>query len=109
MRLKLNESQKVQVFSPIEVSDGYIGTTTKYQPSRTITADIQTAENKLNAQLYGDRVSEMLTLYLCFPYSLENGEAIAMGVEEKPTHKVIDCKHYRFHTTATAEVMQDAD
>ena len=109
MLLKLNESKPGRVFSPVEVSDGYIGTTTEYQPGRMISANVQTAESRLNAELYGERVSEMLTLYLCRPYFLEKGEAVAIGLAEKPTHKVIDCKHYRLHTVALAEVIRHAD
>ncbi len=106
MRLKLNELKQIQVFIPSEVDDGYIGTTTEYRPDRIVKANVQTAESRLNAEIYGERVGEMLTLYLCKPNALEKGEGIALKGEVKPTHRVIDCKHYRFHTTAIAEVMR---
>ena len=48
----------------------------------------------------------MLTLYLCKPGKLEKGEGIAVNGEEAPTHKVIDCKVYRFHLVAVAEVIR---
>lgn len=106
MRLKLNELKLVQVFTSLEVDDGYIGTTTKYQPDRIVKANVQTAQSKLNAEIYGERVSEMLTLYLCNPNTLEKGEGISLNGEEEPTHKIIDHKGYRFHSVAIAEVMR---
>ena len=106
MRLKLNELKQVQVFTPSEVDDGYIGTATEYQPDRIVKANVQTAESRLNAEIYGSRVSEMLTLYLCKLGKLEKGEGIAVNGEEAPTHKVIDCKVYRFHSVAVAEVIR---
>ena len=58
--------QELPLFRPVESESSYCGTDTKWQPSGTLTAEVQPISDTATAELYGVNVSRSVQL-LCEP------------------------------------------
>lgn len=95
----------VHIFVLVERDDGYVGTETVPEFSRTVNANVQPAESKVTAEVYGERVCNMLSVIAPAGAQIDERNELSFGngQEFAPTHKVISVKHYSDHSVILAE------
>lgn len=103
MRLTQRDLKEVYLFTPETVESGYVGTITKWTYTETVKCDVQPADNKIEAEVYGERVYNMLSI-LCLP-DCGMSEDIRLSINSKaaPEYKVVSIKPYSDHLVVLAE------
>lgn len=95
----------VYVFTQKETESDYVGTKTEWVISHTIHANVQCAANKLTSEIYGERVSNMLSLICDESAEINEGNRVSFTCSGKPTHKIVSVMRYSTHKTVLAEVI----
>lgn len=105
MRLTERLIKPIRLWSAVEGDNGYVGTS--IAPGERL-SDIRgiarPAEDRLTAEIYGERVAEMISIVT--QDAVENGCFAAFDQEEAPTHRIISVKSYTRHNLALAERRQ---
>lgn len=104
-RLIRKDLKPVYVFAAQEQESGYVGTKTVWAYSHTVQCNVQPAENKLTAEIYGVRVYDMYSLICGLSDALSEGQRVSFGSVEKPTHRIVSVKRYGMHKVLLAEVI----
>lgn len=103
MRLAQKYLRDVHVFTRQTIESGYVGTETKWVYHNTIKCDVQPAESKITAQIYGDKVYDMYSV-ICPLGAIGNDHKISFASRDKAEYKVVSVKNYLDHTVVLAEV-----
>lgn len=103
MRFCQKNLQKIKLFKNKNGNSNYVGTISEAVFIGEAEANIQTAENKLNAEIYGERVGEMLALYCSYPLKINNGDYVGIYDCNSFTHKVVSVKLYKLHAVLLVE------
>lgn len=99
-----NRLREVALFRAVEQDSGYVGTARIWEPAGTIMADVQPAENRLDVALYGERVADMLLLYVEKGASVRTGDgAFSLHENGEPAYRIAGVKEYPYHLVLTAE------
>lgn len=102
MRLTENLLTDIRLWKAEEQENGYVGTSV--QPGDrlpNIKGIVRPAEDMLTAEIYGEKIAQLLKITVCTP--LENGCFAAFNGEDQPTHRIISVMHYTRHIEALAE------
>lgn len=68
---------------------------------KDIEATVQSVDDKLIVELYGERTTNMLSLNTLD--TIQDGQGVSLDSLTIPSHKVISVKKYRFCSTALVE------
>lgn len=103
MRLTERDLRDVYLFEAETVESGYVGTTEQWNYAGTVRGCVRVAESKITAEIYGERVQNMLSV-LCLPDSgIAEHTRLSVDSREVPEYKVVSIKPYQDHTVILAE------
>lgn len=105
MPLLRKHLRPVYLFSQQEEDSGYVGTTTIYVPSHIEYCNIQPVTNTVTAEIYGERVYNMVSLMCELKANIHEGDRLSLSDFTVPSHKVVSVMTYTTHKTILAEVM----
>lgn len=107
MRLMEKDLKDIYLFEmqqPDEDSpDFYPGQQPEWSYARTVRGNVQPAENKLTAEMYGERVHDMLSVILPLGSGICEGVRISFSGTQKADYKAVSVKEYNTHTVILAE------
>lgn len=103
MRVTVNRLTTIPLYRDVTQATGYVGNKGVPTLVGNISADIQPAENRLTAEIYGRKVSEMLSLICPIETDIRDGDSVIIGGGATPTHRIVSVKPYSQHKTALAE------
>lgn len=103
MRLTQRDLKDVYIFTSQTVDSGYVGTQTNWIYSHTIKCDVQPGENKITAQIYGDRVYNMY-IVICQLGAISECCKLSFSGDDQAEYQVVSVKDYLDHTVVLAEV-----
>ena len=102
VRLTRSLLKTVNVYRGTETTSAYIGTEITLASVGSIQANVQSAENRLNAEIYGEKVKDMKTLYCEIGANVLLGDTVEIdGVR----YKIISLKPYNTHITIIGELI----
>lgn len=103
MRLTERDLRDVYLFESETVESGYVGTTEQWNHTDTVRGCVRVAENKITAEIYGERVQNMLSV-LCLPNcGITENTRLSLSDRTSPAYKVVSIKPYYDHTVILAE------
>lgn len=73
------------------------------QPGRTIKASIQPAGGRLMAEMYGQRLANMLTLYAERGVVLKESDGVCVRTDGAPDYRVVAVRAWSGHLVADLE------
>lgn len=104
MRRYLKPIHLFEMQAPNEDSpDFYPGQQPEWTYTRTVRGNVQPAENKLTAEMYGERVHDMLSVILPLGSGICEGVRISFSGTQKADYKAVSVKEYNTHTVILAE------
>lgn len=103
MRLMQKDLKPVHLFAAQEVESGYVGTVTKWNYTDTVQCNIQPADNKITAEVYGERVYNMISLLCPLDCGITEAVRLSPTSKEAPDYKVVSIKTYITHIAVLAE------
>lgn len=83
--------------------DFYPGQQPEWTYARTVRGNVQPAENRLTAEIYGERVHDMLSVILLPGSGIHEGMRLSFSGAEKADYKTVSVKEYSTHTVILAE------
>lgn len=102
MRLLKSRLRKVRLYKNEKQETGYAGTVDAPLFSGFFYAGINESENRYNAELYGGRTKETLTLFCEYPLDALCGDEISL-VGKQPTHRIVSVAYYGSYAEICAE------
>ena len=109
MRLKQNELKTVYVFGAGKVDedspDFYPGEEADNVFLKTIRCNVQCADSKITAEVYGKKAFDMFQLLCEIGVDINDSMKISMTDDTKPTHNIVSIRPYSTHTTVLIEVI----
>ncbi len=105
MRFLRKDLKEVFVFYNHEKESSYVGTETVPMFSHKIKAVVQPAANKLNAEIYGERVHSMYRLICDSKQEISENCLISFHTAVSPQYKIISVMRYTAHSVILAEVI----
>lgn len=105
MRMMKRRVEPVALFKPTEQKSDYVGTERVWSLAGTALFDVQTADNALLAEEYGERGKNMKTLYGEIGIDIQNGYgAFSLLENGEPAYRIVSVKSYDIgHIVAVAE------
>ena len=96
--------RSIALYRPVEVESDYVGTTTSWEPYEA-RAGLQTAKTQRLIAEYGERVSNMLRLYMDGGTDIQIGYGALSMCDGGPEYIVIDVprEKYAYGTVAIVE------
>ena len=95
----------VFVFEEQERESGYVGTEIADVYVRTVNAIVQPANSSITAETYGERISNMLTVYCPVLAEIDENCKLSFSNGEAPTHKIVSVKRYQNQKVILAEAV----
>ena len=105
--LLMKDLKPVHVFKMVKRSGIYVGTETVAEYSHTIKANIQPAESKITAEVYGERVHNMFTVLCSAGAQICDKDKVSLAEDNQtaPTHKIVSAKRYSDHSVLLVEAI----
>ena len=105
--LLIKDLKPVHVFKMVKSSGVYVGTEMVAEYSHTIKANIQPAESKITAEVYGERVHNMFTVLCPAGVQICDKDKVSLAEDKQtePTHKIVSVKRYSDHSVLLVEAM----
>ncbi len=109
MRLKQNELKTVYVFGAGKIDDDSPNFYPGEEPDdvflKTIRCNVQCADNKITAEVYGKKAFDMFQLLCETGVDINDSMKISLTDDTKPTHNIVSIRPYSTHTTVLIEVI----
>lgn len=104
MRLRQRNLREVTVLPRVSTSQPDGTTFATWQtPGRIIRANIQPAGGRLMAEMYGQRLANMLTLYAELGTQLSVTDGVCVEGAEEPNYQVVAVRQWGSHLVADLE------
>ena len=107
MRLMEKDLKDIYLFEmqqPDEDSpDFYPGQQPEWSYARTVRGNVQPAENKLTAEMYGERVHNMFSVLLLPGSGVYEGMRMSFSGTQKADYKEVSVKEYSSHSVILTE------
>ena len=107
MRLLVRDLVPVHVFTAHAVDesdpDFYPGTQPEQRYSHTLRCNVQPAENRATAEVFGVKVYDMVSILCERDAKLAQHDMVSLAGTEKATHRIVSVKPYQTHLVCLAE------
>lgn len=102
MRLRQSRLKPVDIYSVFKKTNGYVGTTATPVYKSSFKGDIQPLNDKMSAEIYGERVKTMLNIYCPTMVEIKEGDILAIN-GGKEVYKIVSIMSYSSHMVVTVD------
>lgn len=103
MRLMQKDLKPVHLFTSKEVQSDYVGNVEKWEYTNTVQCNVQPADNKITAEIYGKRVHDMISLLCPLDCGITEDTRLSLAEKDKPTYEIKSIKYPSTHISVLAE------